>query len=133
MTANRPTQASVSELFTQYLRGQISAREQGLALDVPEGEVTPYEAAPVQPVDPRQAWDGAVAAPRLFAGVDVKTWTVPPEWPALVTAQEPAVALAFCAGHFPQLVRNLQPLRAGDLLALRAHTHRAHLPSGLTQ
>jgi hypothetical protein len=133
MTANRPTPASVSELFTQYLKGQVLAREQGLALDVPEGEVTPYEAAPVQPVDPRQAWDDAVGAPRLLAGVAGEAWTVPPEWPALVTAQEPAVALAFCVGNFPQMVRNLQPLLAGDLTAIRVNTGQADLPPGLTE
>jgi hypothetical protein len=126
------TPASISELFTQYLQRQVSAREQGLAFDVPEGEITPYEAAPVQPVDPRQAWEDAVAAPKVF-GVDVAAWTVPPEWPALVAAQEPAVALAFCIGNFPQMVRNVQPLLAGDLMALRLSTGRSDPPSGLTE
>jgi hypothetical protein len=44
---------------------------------------------------------------------------VPPEWPALVSSQEPAVALAFCLGNFPQMVRNLQPLLSGAPVALR--------------
>ncbi len=131
--ATGPTSASITELFTQYLKNQVSAREQGLILDVPEGEVVPYEAAPVQPVDPRQAWDDAVAVAKHFAGVDVKSWSVPGEWPALVTAQEPAVALAFCIGNFPQMVRNLQPLLAGgDPAALRVNTARVPVPSGLT-
>jgi hypothetical protein len=131
--ANRPTPASVTELFTQYLNSQVSAREQGLALDLPEGEVVPYEAAPVQPVDPRQAWDDAVAVTKHFDGVDAKPWTVPHEWPALVTAQEPAVALAFCVGNFPQMVRTVQPLLAGgDPAALRVNTGRTAAAEGLT-
>ena len=133
-TLRRPTPASITELFTQYLNGQVAAREQGLALDVPEGEVVPYEATPVQPVDPRQAWDDAIAAAKLFPGVAVKTWSVPNEWPALVTAQEPAVALAFCIGNFPQLVRNVHPLLAGgELSALRVNTTRVAVPAGLTE
>ena len=133
-TTNRPTPASITELFTQYLHGQVSAREQGLAIDMPEGEVVPYEATPVQPVDPRQAWDDAIAATKLFPGVAVKAWSVPGEWPALVTAQEPSVALAFCVGNFPQMVRNVQPLLAGgDLAALRVNTSRAEVPAGLTE
>ena len=131
--ANHPTPASIAELFTKYLQGQISAREQGLALDLPEGEVVPYEAAPVQPVDPRQAWDDGIAVAHLFAAVEVKKWPVPSEWPALVAAQESAVALAFCVGNFPQMVRNLQPLLAGgDPAALRVNTSRVPIASGLT-
>ncbi len=39
-----------------------------------------------------------------------KTLKAPPDWPTLVAAQEPAVAVPFCLGNFPQLVRSLQPL-----------------------
>jgi tetratricopeptide (TPR) repeat protein len=131
--ANRPTPAVISELFTQYLKDAVSAREQGLAFDLPQGEVVPYEAAPVQPVDPRLAWEDCVTAARLLAGADVKSWPAPQEWPALVAAQEPAVALAFCVGNFPQMVRNLQPLLSGDLTALRVNTGRVAAPSGLAE
>ena len=131
--ANRPTPAAISELFAQYLKDAVSAREQGLGFDLPQGEVVPYEAAPVQPVDPRQAWDDGAAAGRLFTGSAVKSWPAPHEWPALVAAQEPAVALAFCVGNFPQMVRNLQPLLSGDLTALRVNIGRGATPSGLVE
>ena len=43
----------------------------------------------------------------------------------MVASREPAVALAFCAGNFPQLVRNLQPLlQAAELTALRSPSER---------
>src|SRR5207248_1420357 len=85
------------------------------------------------PVEPRQAWDDGIAAAKLLAA-DVKAWPVPHDWPGLVQAQEPAVALAFCVGNFPQLVRNLQPLLAGgDLAALRINTSRSAAPSGLME
>ena len=135
MTAtNRPTPASISELFTQYLKGQVSAHTQGLAVDLPDGPVVPYDAAPIQPMDPRQAWDDAIAVARHFDGTDVKSWSAPQEWPALVAAQESAVALAFCVGNFPQMVRNLQPLLSGgDPAALRVNTGAVAVPSGLSE
>jgi hypothetical protein len=86
----------------------------------PSGEVEPYESVPVQPVDPQQAWTDALAAADQFPGAKA-TWTAPADWSMLVGAQEPVVALAFCLGNFPQMVRNLHPLLAGgDLTALRA-------------
>jgi tetratricopeptide (TPR) repeat protein len=41
----------------------------------------------------------------------------PPDWPALVAAQQPAAALAFAMGNFPQLVRHIQPLLHTDKLS----------------
>jgi tetratricopeptide (TPR) repeat protein len=110
----------LSALFAEYLRGQTAAHAQGLGFAPPSGEVEPYESVPVQPVDPRQAWTDALAAADHFPGAKA-TWTAPADWPTLVAGREPAVALAFCLGNFPQMVRNLHPLLAGgDLTALRA-------------
>jgi hypothetical protein len=118
--SGRPTPLSLSDLFSRYLQNQAGAQAQGLGLPEPAGEVVPHEAGPVQPVDPRQAWDDALAVARCFPGVKTASWAVPPDWPDLVAAQEPAVSLAFCLGNFPQLVRDLHPLLAGgDLAALR--------------
>jgi tetratricopeptide (TPR) repeat protein len=80
--------------------------------------VTPYEAGPVQPIDPKPAWDEAVAVFKYYRN-EAKALPAPPQWPTLVAAHEPAVALAFCAGNFPQLVRNfhliLQKANPADL------------------
>ncbi|HTU90358.1 MAG TPA: hypothetical protein VMF69_09815 [Gemmataceae bacterium] len=125
------TARSVTELFSQYLRRQMAAQAAGLGLADPDGQAVPHEAVSLQPVDPRQAWEDAVAVVRILQTGSIgegKTISsaalpdreVPPDWPVLVAAQEPAIALAFCIGNFPQLVRNLQPLLAGsDLTALR--------------
>jgi tetratricopeptide (TPR) repeat protein len=128
-TADR-TPPPLSALFTEYLQGQTAAQAQGLGYAPPSGEVEPYESVPVQPVDPRQAWTDALAAADLFPGAGKATWTAPTDWPMLVGAREPALALAFCLGNFPQMVRNLHPLLAGgDLTALRAGpTHVAAAP-----
>jgi tetratricopeptide (TPR) repeat protein len=49
----------------------------------------------------------------------------PPDWPNLVASQEPAVALAFAMGNFPQLVRHVQPLlHAANLGDLRPSAGR---------
>jgi hypothetical protein len=48
---------------------------------------------------------------------------------------EPAIALPFCVGNFPQMVRNLQPLlTGGDLTVLRdASTRPAIVPPALLE
>lgn len=120
-------------LFQRYLRGQTDAQAHGLGFPEATGEVVPYEAMPVQPIDPRQAWEDALAVTACVPGLPAVKWPVPPDWPALVTGQEPAVALAFCLGNTPQQVRNLHPLLAGDLLAQRAASNRAEAPAALVE
>lgn len=109
---------SVSDLFSRYLDKQIEAH--GLGLGHPEfgDEATPFESVPVQPVDSQLAWKDALTAARLLHP-NPTTWTVPPQWPVLVGQQEPAVALAFSLGNFPQMVRNLQPLLGDEPASLR--------------
>jgi hypothetical protein len=115
------TPRSVGDLFRQYLQRQIAAHADGLGVSDPDGQVVPHEAVPVQPVDPRRAWENALAvAQHLTTERTQPRWQVPPDWPALVAGQEPAVSLAFCVGNYPQMVRNLQPLlHGGDLATLR--------------
>ena len=105
---SRASQPPLSELLGRYLQQQADAHESGMALPESLGEVMPYDAAPAQPVDPRTAWSEAVKAlelPRSDTSV-----AAPPDWPVLVVSHEPETALAFAAGNFPQLVRNLLPL-----------------------
>jgi hypothetical protein len=115
------TPQALSELFTQYVRNQAAAREQGLGFADTLGEVMPHDTTPVQPVDPALAWKDAVTA----ASAVGQTWNVPADWPQLVGSQEPGIAVAFALGNFPQLVRNLQPLLTrGDLATLREVSNR---------
>lgn len=134
-SSERTTALPLSELFSQYLQRQVSAQEQGLGFPEPGEEVQPYDTAPVQPLDPKLAWDEARGVLRSFVGLPApRTWPVPPDWPQLVTGYEPAVALAFCLGNFPQLVRDLQPLLAGgDLTAWRPRAQRSLATSTLAE
>jgi hypothetical protein len=85
------------------------------------GEVVPFEAAPAQPIDPRLAWDEALACARCFQpAADLRPLRVPPDWPSLVAGHEPLTALPFCLGNFPQLVRDLHALLHGTPAAPRA-------------
>src|ERR1700759_3995248 len=102
-STGRRTPPALSTLFAEYIRSQTTAHSLGLGFAAPGGEVEPYESVPVQPVDPQQAWADALAAADYFPGAKA-TWTTPADWPTLVAAQEPAVALPFCLGNFPQLV-----------------------------
>jgi hypothetical protein len=118
------TPQSVADLFGRYLRRQMTAQAEGLGFADPDGQVVPHEAAPVQPADPRLAWEDALAVVHYGGSSETPVapgrWEVPPDWPSLVAAQEPAIALAFCIGNYPQMVRNVQPLLAGgDLTVLR--------------
>jgi hypothetical protein len=103
-------QPTLGQLTARFLQRQADAQAAGLA-PADTGEVTPYEASPVQPVDARLAWDEAVAAAGYFVpGLNTRSFTVPPHWPQLVAAQEPAAAPAFAMGNYPQLVRDLHLL-----------------------
>jgi len=130
------TPQSVADLFSRYLRRQMAAQAEGLGFADPDGQVVPHEAAPVQPADPRLAWEDALAVVRYGStGVSPVGWEVPPDWPSLVAAQEPAIALAFCVGNFPQMVRNVHPMLAGgDLTVLRQSFGRpVSVPPALLQ
>jgi tetratricopeptide (TPR) repeat protein len=127
--AGRPAPLSVAELFEQCLHRQIDAHTQGLGYAETSGDAVPHEAVPVQPVDPMLAWKDAVAVAKLLQPSDQTKWKVSAEWPALVAQQESAVALAFCLGNYPQLVRNLQPLLTREPAALRVvSAHAVSLP-----
>lgn len=112
---------TLSDLLARYLHRQVSAHGEGLGMTDPSADVVPHEAVPVQPIEPRLAWNEAQAALRLLGpGAETGSAKAPPDWPALVAAHEPETALALCAGNFPQLVRDLLPLlQADDLASLR--------------
>jgi tetratricopeptide (TPR) repeat protein len=131
--AGRPAPLSVAELFAQCLHRQIDAHAQGLGYPEATDEAVPHEAVPVQPVDPLLAWKDAVAVATLLVPAAKVKWAVPAEWPALVAQQEPAVALAFCLGNYPQLVRNLHPLLTREPAALRHVSAQALAQPGLSE
>jgi len=132
-SSDTPVQPPLADLMARYLARQADNHAAGLAAVETTGEVVPFEAAPVQTIDPRLAWEESLATVRFFASdSDVKTWQAPPEWPLLVAAHEPAVALAFALGNYPQLVRHMRPLLQGaDLAQLRPSAGRPVAAPGL--
>jgi hypothetical protein len=114
---SRVPQPPLSELLGRYLQEQTAAHASGMALPETLGEVVPYDAAPAQPIDPRTAWAEAVTALQFCN--ESRSTATPPDWPTLVVTHVPEAALAFAAGNFPQLVRNLLPLwQTKDLMSL---------------
>jgi tetratricopeptide (TPR) repeat protein len=109
----KATPERLARLFADYLQDQTAAQALGLGFPEPADEVVPHEAVPAQPVDPQLAWAEALAVLTHLAPSGTPRPTVPPDWPNLVMSQEPAVAVPFCLGNFPQMVRHLQPLLAG--------------------
>jgi hypothetical protein len=120
-SSRKAGQPSLQELLAEFLHRQTQAHAAGLGCAPCTDEVEPFEAVPVQPVDPRLAWDEARVVLRCFGPAEAaRACKAAAEWPALVAAQEPVAALAFCAGNFPQRVRDLHPLlHAGNLQLLR--------------
>jgi hypothetical protein len=120
MSHETTIQPRLTDLLVRFLNEQAQAQPHGLADSDPGPEVSPYDAGPVQPIDAKVAWEQAVAAAAYFEpGVDTTSWPAPPHWASLVADQEPAVAIAFCLGNFPQMVRNfhliLQQTNLSDL------------------
>jgi hypothetical protein len=118
MARETPIPPNLSELFSRYLERQAEACAVGAAAD--PDEVTAYEAGPVQPIDPKLAWDEALTVFALLdSTVNPRGWKAPPGWSGLVAGHEPVVALAMSAANFPQLVRNFHMiLQTTDLAAL---------------
>jgi hypothetical protein len=115
MSHETPVPPKLDDLLGRYLNRQAGAHAAGLAA-FDATEVTPYEAGPVQPIDPQPAWDEALSA---LGEPSERKLAPPPHWPQLVSNHEPVVALAWCVGNFPQLVRNFHTLlhqaKAADL------------------
>jgi tetratricopeptide (TPR) repeat protein len=106
-TASTPP--NLGELFQRYLRQQVGAHAEGLGIAEPAGDVTPYEAVPAQPIEPRLAWSETLFVLRQLAAAE-RSLSPVPEWPNLVAFHDPCFSLSFSTGNFPQRVRNLQPL-----------------------
>ena len=78
-TYETPVQPSLGTLLAGYLARQAEGHTAGLAVLDPTGDVQPFEAGPVQPIDPKPAWDEAVAAARsLCPTVETRSWQAPP-------------------------------------------------------
>jgi hypothetical protein len=105
-----PAQPKLSSLLARYLQRQADAHANGLAAVGPAGEVVPHEVGPVQPIDPKLAWEEAVAVAKFYVTSEPLATQPPPQWPQLVSNHEPETALPFCLGNFPQLVRNFHTL-----------------------
>jgi hypothetical protein len=60
--ARNPEQPPLADLMARYLRQRTEDQNAGLVSKDAAGDVVPFEAAPVQTVDPRLAWDEALAA-----------------------------------------------------------------------
>jgi hypothetical protein len=127
-----PKDHALEELFRRYVGRQVQAHAEGHATVDASGEVQPFEAVPAQPVDPRLAWDGACA---VFAHYQPANRMTPPaDWPALVAAREPATALAFAAGNYPQLLRDVHALlQPRKLSGFRAASGQPLVAAGVVE
>lgn len=130
---DKPVQPSLNEMFGKFLTRQAVAHAAGIAA-AEAGDVVPFEAVPVQPVDAKLAWDEARSALGFFGAKKVPALKAPSDWTNLVASHEPTAAVALAAGNFPQLVRDLhQLLQAPDRTALRSAAARPLPAPGLLE
>ncbi|MSQ97289.1 MAG: hypothetical protein EXR98_22420 [Gemmataceae bacterium] len=108
MSYDTSVQTELSDLLAGYLEKQADAQAAGIANF--DGEVLPYEVGPVQPLDPKLAWDEALAVLPFYTKTSPQRRQAPPHWSQLVAGHESIVAIAFSAGNFPQLMRNFQTI-----------------------
>ena len=108
-------QPKLADLLAKYLERQADAQADGIVTY--DGEVTPYEVGPVQPLDPKAAWDETVAALQFHGQAPSKRLQAPPHWSQLVGGHESIVAIAFSVGNFPQLMRSFHEVLAHPNLA----------------
>ena len=110
-TATNPTaQPTIEALMVRFLANRSDAAT--AAVEFGESEVEPHEVAAGFRVDPRAAWLDATAALILGGNVPPPAVQLPPDWAALVAQPAAAFAVPMAAGHFPQRVKDLQPLLA---------------------
>src|SRR5262249_47209949 len=130
-----PVQPSLANLLSRYLQQQAEAHAAGLGAVDAGGEVQPFDAGPVQPIDPRPAWEWPLAAVRCPSpSATAHARKAPQQCGHLVAAHEPAAALAFSVGNCPQLVRNLHMLmQRPDLTSLRPAGGEPVAAPGLTE
>jgi tetratricopeptide (TPR) repeat protein len=115
MSQETSVQPNLNDLFASYLERQADAQAAGIASF--DGEVTPYEVGPVQPLDPKMAWDEALAVLPMVGKVAMQRRKAPPHWAQLVAAHESIFAIACSAGNFPQLMRNFHAILTQPNLA----------------
>ena len=113
--SHETTQPDLTELLARYLQRQADAQAVGIATF--DGEVTPYEVGPAQPLDPKLAWDEGIAVLPFYEAAASQPRKAPPHWSHLVANHESIVAIAFAAGNFPQLMRNFHAILSQPNLA----------------
>lgn len=105
-------QPRLDELFVKYLQERSVVASS--ASVVRESEVEPYQAASLAIVDSRQAFKDAIAAVGWLIGdqsaVALQAFQPPPDWARFVHDQDTVVAVPFCVGHYPQMLRDVAPL-----------------------
>jgi hypothetical protein len=103
----KASQPLLPELFKKYLQDRARAQEAGFAALEVQGDVIPYSATAAPPVDSKLAWTEARSAHSYLASAgDGASWSVPPDWPSLVSYQSGTTAIPFCLGNYPQLVQD---------------------------
>ncbi len=115
MSHDTSVHPALGDLMAAYLEKQADAQAAGIAHF--DGEVMPYEVGPAQPLDPKLAWDEALAVLPSYAPGAPQRRQAPPHWAQLVAGHESIVAVAFCAGNFPQLMRNFHTILTQPNLA----------------
>jgi tetratricopeptide (TPR) repeat protein len=129
--SNPTAQPTIEDLMVRFFAARSDAA--AAAVETGESEVEPFEVAAGFRVDPRAAWLDATAALASGGNAPPPAGQPPTEWAALVSQPAAAFAVPMAAGHFPQRVKDLQPLVKFSPAELRPSGTQAPTPgfSGL--
>jgi tetratricopeptide (TPR) repeat protein len=125
--SNSTAQPTIEALMVRFLASRSDAAS--AAVETGESEVEPHEVAAGFRVDPRAAWLDATAQITLGGNAPPPVVQPPNEWASLVAQPAAAFAVPMAVGHFPQRVKDLQPLLTKfDPADLRPSGNQAPLP-----
>lgn len=108
MSHESTSQPALADLLAKYINRQAETHAAGIVSH--DSEVTPYEVGPVQPLDPKLAWDESLSVLTFVKDASAKRPQAPPLWAQLVSGHESTMAIAFSVANFPQLMRSFQDI-----------------------
>jgi hypothetical protein len=120
-------QPRLDELFLNYLKQRSAVAARGPIAR--ESEVETHQAVAFAVVDCRQAFRDALAAAEWLiarqAAAALRDTQMPPGWDGFVHQRDSIVAIPFCMGHYPQMLRDVTPILAnGRPSSLLAETQQ---------
>ncbi len=117
---NARRQPDLGQLMARFLKQRSGEELAGTLIPADlTSEVETHQAGTATAIDPRMALEEATECVRfldqeLAEGFSIQSLKKLPDWAMLVRNHESHLAIPFCLGNFPQLMRSVSPLMQTD-------------------